>query len=167
MQNMGGGYRRVAVARDVRLGSGLAVPYPEPSSPHATAVGRGNRRTDTKPERALRSELHQRGLRFRKDHLVKVDSAKARVDICFPKAAVAVFIDGCFWHMCPEHGVVPKSNTEYWIPKLRGNVERDQRVTAAFAAAGWTVLRFWEHVPVLEAADLVEAEVRGRHSADE
>jgi DNA mismatch endonuclease, patch repair protein len=149
MQNMGGGYRRVAVARDVRLGSGLAVPYPEPSSP------------------ALRSELHQRGLRFRKDHLVKVDSAKARVDICFPKAAVAVFIDGCFWHMCPEHGVVPKSNTEYWIPKLRGNVERDQRVTAAFAAAGWTVLRFWEHVPVLEAADLVEAEVRGRHSADE
>lgn len=101
-------------------------------------------------------------MRFRKDHFVRVERAKARVDICFPKAAVAVFVDGCFWHMCPEHRVVPKSNSGYWLPKLRANVDRDQRLTSAFEAAGWTVLRVWEHVPVSEAADLVEAVVRGR-----
>lgn len=151
------------VARKVHLGPGLAVPYPEPSSPEATAIGRANRRADTKPERALRSELHRRGLRFRKDHFVKVEQAKARVDVCFPKAAVAVFVDGCFWHVCPEHGVMPKSNTGYWTPKLRANVERDHRATSGFEAAGWSVLRIWEHVPVGEAADQIEAVVRGRN----
>ena len=148
--------------RRVHIAPGVALPYPEPSSAHATAVGRGNRRTATEPERILRSELHRRGLRFRKDHLVRVEHTKARVDVCFTRTLVAVFVDGCFWHRCPEHCVVPKSNPEYWVQKLQANVDRDRRVTAAFQAAGWAVVRTWEHEPVVQAADQIEALVRSR-----
>jgi DNA mismatch endonuclease (patch repair protein) len=56
-----------------------------------------------------------------------------------------VFLDGCWWHRCPEHGSTPRSNTDYWRPKLEGNVHRDRRVDAALAMAGWTVIRVWEH----------------------
>lgn len=121
---------------------------------------RANRRADTKPERAVRSALHRRGLRFRKDLRVMVDGGRARPDVAFTRARVAVFVDGCFWHHCPEHGAIPAANRDYWEAKLARNVERDRRNDAALRGAGWRVLRFFEHVDAEEAADQVEAAVR-------
>ena len=104
-----------------------------------------NRRVDTGPERALRSHLHRHGLRFRKDFRIQLDGASMRADVVFPAAKVAVFVDGCFWHQCPEHATMPKRNNDFWAPKLRRNVERDQHVNRTLARAGWTVVRCWEH----------------------
>lgn len=142
--------------REVALGRGQRVPYPVPSTAAATVIGKANRRTDTKPEQALRSALHRRGLRFRKDFLIRAGGVRTHADAAFTRRRLAVFVDGCFWHCCPQHGSAPRSNTAYWGPKLQGNVERDRRVTAALEADAWTVLRIWEHVPVDEAADLVQ-----------
>ena len=116
---------------------------------------RSNRRTDTRPELALRSELHRRGLRFRKDFPVTVAGHRARPDVVFTRARVAVFVDGCFWHSCPDHGRPPNSNKDYWGPKLARNVERDRIGDEALSAAGWAVVRVWEHTPSAQAAELV------------
>jgi DNA mismatch endonuclease (patch repair protein) len=121
---------------------------------------RANRRTDTTPELALRSELHRRGLRFRKDLLLRLEGGRVRPDIVFTRAKLAIFIDGCFWHSCPDHGKVPKANRGYWQPKLARNVERDRLNDTILEQEGWTVLRFYEHVPAGRAADLVEEKVR-------
>lgn len=129
---------------------------------------RANRRTDTKPEKMLRSELHRLGLRFRKDYPIDLRRRKTRVDIAFPRERLAVFVDGCFWHQCPVHGSVPKANSQYWRPKLARNVARDEVVISGLTAAGWDVLRVWEHVPTTEAARLVVsrlAVLRGRDPA--
>jgi DNA mismatch endonuclease, patch repair protein len=104
-----------------------------------------NRRVDTAPERALRSHLHGSGLRFRKDFRITLDDVSVRADVVFAAAKLAVFVDGCFWHQCPEHATMPKRNSEFWAPKLRRNVERDRRVNLALTEAGWTVIRCWEH----------------------
>lgn len=111
----------------------------------------GNRRVDTKPEIALRSALHRAGLRFRKDYRLDLDSTRVKPDIVFTRAKVAVFVDGCFWHCCPEHGTQPSRNVDYWLPKLRRNVERDGEQDAALTADGWRVIRVWEHVPIEQA----------------
>lgn len=103
------------------------------------------RRADTKPELALRSALHRLGYRFRKDLRIPVEAGWVRPDIVFTRLAVAVFVDGCFWHCCPVHGRQPTLNEDYWSPKLRRTVERDQRNTEALEAAGWRVVRVWEH----------------------
>ncbi len=118
---------------------------------------RGNHRRDTRPELALRRLLHGSGHRFRVDLLIEACGVKVRPDIVFTRRRVAVFIDGCFWHSCPKHGNQPNSNVGYWLPKLQRNQERDSRVTAALEAAGWKVLRIWEHEPVEEAASRVES----------
>ncbi|MBI2704043.1 MAG: very short patch repair endonuclease [Actinobacteria bacterium] len=150
--------------RTVALGGGLRAPYPTPRDAVATSVGKGNRRADTKPEVRLRSDLHRRGLRFRKDLLVRAGGVKVHPDIVFTKARVAVFVDGCFWHGCPEHQVVPKSNRDYWVPKLRRNVDRDRAADIALMSEGWTVLRVWEHEDVASAGRLIEQVVRFRRS---
>jgi DNA mismatch endonuclease (patch repair protein) len=107
---------------------------------------RSNRRTDTKPEVTLRSALHAAGFRFRKDHRLDLaEGIRVRPDIVFTRRKVAVFVDGCFWHVCPTHGREPTVNEWYWTPKLRRNVERDRAADRALAAAGWTVVRIWEH----------------------
>jgi DNA mismatch endonuclease (patch repair protein) len=80
---------------------------------------------------------------------------KVRPDIVFTRGRLAVFIDGCFWHCCPEHGRPPKANIEYWGPKLDRNRRRDEVHTAALVAAGWDVVRIWEHVPVLDGIEIV------------
>jgi DNA mismatch endonuclease (patch repair protein) len=103
------------------------------------------RRSDTKPEVALRSALHRSGCRFRKDFPMRVEGRVIRPDIAFTKRRIAVFIDGCFWHSCPQHGRSPAVNGGYWSPKLQRNAERDREQTSALTLAGWTVLRFWEH----------------------
>ena len=148
--------------RTVNLGGGEVVPYPEPSSPAATTIGKANVRRDTKPEIALRSELHRRGRRFRKDLLVRFDGGRVHPDVVFTRRKVAVFVDGCFWHSCPIHGRMPKANPQYWQPKLQANVARDRRVDAGLQLAGWTVVRIWEHDGIADAADRVE-EALDRH----
>lgn len=115
----------------------------------------GNRRRDTAPEVALRSALHARGLRFRKDFRLAGLATCPRPDVVFTKPHVAVFVDGCFWHSCPTHGRPPGSNTEYWGPKLRRNIERDRANDAALRDAGWTVVRLWEHVPLIDAVETI------------
>lgn len=117
---------------------------------------RANRRTDTKPELALRHALHRLGYRYRKDYRLDLDGGRrVRPDIAFTARKVAVFVDGCFWHACPEHGSKPRANEWYWGPKLVRNVERDRINDAALILAGWTVVRLWEHVPIDEAVGTV------------
>jgi DNA mismatch endonuclease, patch repair protein len=121
----------------------------------------GNRRVDTNPEVRLRSALHRRGLRFRKDFLLRLpDGVRARPDIVFTRAHVVVHSHGCFWHRCPLHATDPKANADYWGPKLAQNVERDERIDAALRADGWTVIRVWEHEDAGEAALQIERVVR-------
>lgn len=114
-----------------------------------------NRRRDTAPERALRSLLHAQGLRFRCDYPILTSRRRVRVDIAFTKPRVAVFVDGCFWHLCPQHSQIPLANRAYWLPKLQRNVARDREVDQALTEAGWTVMRFWEHVSIDDAAAAV------------
>jgi DNA mismatch endonuclease, patch repair protein len=130
-------------------------PYPFPATPGRSANMKANRRTDTKPELALRAALHARGYRYRKDFRLDLPLRRVRPDIAFTRRKVAVFIDGCFWHACPAHGTKPKSNEWYWSPKLARNVERDRAADAALTQAGWTVVRLWEHVPLVDAVAAV------------
>jgi DNA mismatch endonuclease, patch repair protein len=118
-------------------------------------------RRDTLPEMELRRILHSRGLRYRVD--VSPDSSlRGRADILFPRARVAVYVDGCFWHSCPEHGVLPKSNREWWRAKLEATVRRDRATEKVLRERGWTVLRVWEHESPKSAADRVETALRAR-----
>ncbi|HEY9242988.1 MAG TPA: very short patch repair endonuclease [Streptosporangiaceae bacterium] len=136
--------------------------YPSPSSPGRSANMRAIRRTGTKPELALRSALHRQGYRFRKDYRLDLASGtRVRPDIAFTARRVAVFVDGCFWHVCPEHGRDPTVNEWYWAPKLRRNMERDRAADAALAAAGWQVVRVWEHEPLDAAIAAVVAALGG------
>ncbi len=122
----------------------------------------GNRRTDTKPEKALRSALHAEGLRFRKDYRLDLDQVRTRPDIVFTRIKLAVYVDGCYWHSCPEHGTTPTRNADYWIPKLARNVQRDREHDAALENAGWAVARVWEHQPIPEMLWHVTAAVGKR-----
>lgn len=147
--------------------SGVSHWAPEPT-PAASTVGRSRnmqaiRRTNTKPEVALRSALHRAGLRFRKDYRLDLAEGRVRPDVVFSRARVAVFLDGCFWHCCPEHGRQPSVNSGYWAPKLQRNVDRDHRNTIALERAGWTVVRIWEHQDVGEAVELVREAIRHAH----
>ena len=136
-------------------------PAPAASSEAARRIMVANRGRDTAPELALRSELHKRGLRFRK-HQRPVPGLRCQADLVFPRERVAVFVDGCFWHRCPDHGELPAANREWWRTKLARTWDRDRRNDAALAAAGWHVVRVWEHQPADEAADLVESAVASR-----
>ncbi len=118
-------------------------------------------RRDTAPELALRSELHRRGLRFRVDR-APVRGLRSRADIVLGPARVAVYVDGCFWHSCPEHGTKPVANAEFWERKLARNRERDAATNRVLDEHGWAVLRFWEHEDPVAAADRVERVVRSR-----
>jgi len=131
--------------------------YPQPLSAAVSSVMRGNTRVDTKPEIALRSALHRRGLRFRKDLRVVVSDRAVRPDVVFTRRKVAVFADGCFWHSCPEHGRVPSGNNPaYWAEKLERNKARDRLDSDALEAQGWAVVRVWEHENPNIAADQVQ-----------
>ena len=99
------------------------------------------------------------GLRYRIDHPLPFDRRR-RADIAFTRVKVAVFIDGCFWHGCPEHHRLPRANAEYWTAKVDGNRRRDTATDETLAAAGWTVLRFWEHEDPVEVADTIRTAVR-------
>jgi DNA mismatch endonuclease (patch repair protein) len=116
---------------------------------------------DTAAEMAVRKELHRRGLRYRVNRRIP-DLGRVRPDIVFPRERVAVFVDGCFWHQCPEHATYPRSNADWWTEKLARNVTRDRETDGRLADSGWAVVRVWEHLSPKEAADEIELEVKGR-----
>lgn len=87
---------------------------------------------------------------------LRIEGRLIRPDIVFTRAMLAVFVDGCFWHCCPDHGNQPRANTAYWQPKLARNVARDQLVNATLTAGGWQVVRAWEHDDAAAVADAIE-----------
>ena len=132
------------------------------SSPGVRRRMQLQRERDTGPEIALRRELHRRGLRYRLDAPV-VPGTRRRVDIVFPTARVAVFVDGCFWHGCPEHGRRTHGvNGWYWPGKIDGNRRRDADTDERLRAAGWAVIRVWEHEQPEAVAPAVAQRVKDR-----
>lgn len=117
-----------------------------------------NRRRDTSPELRLRRLLHAAGYRYYVDRRALPD-LRWKADLVFPRARVAVFVDGCYWHGCPDHFKPPKVNSGYWGPKIERNRERDAKFDQALDAAGWTVVRAWEHEPSEAVATRVAAAV--------
>lgn len=111
---------------------------------------------DTRPELDLRRELHRRGWRYRVD-LKLFSGLQRRADLAFTRSKVAVFVDGCFWHGCSTHRTIPKSNDDWWRDKIEQNRRRDADTDERLRAAQWTVIRIWEHVPVADAVEMVEA----------
>ena len=136
---------------------GPAPPVPEATRRRMRRV----RRRETDCESRLRSLLHGRGLRYRVDRAV-VDSRRARPDLVFNRAKVAVDVDGYFWHRCPVHGSVRKMNRAWWIAKLDSNTDRDRRHDRELIEAGWLVIRVWKHEDPVSAADGFEAAVLQR-----
>lgn len=129
------------------------------SSEAVRRVMQANRARDTAPEWAVRRAVHALGLRYRVS--VRPEPALRRTaDLVFTRARVAVFIDGCFWHGCPQHRTHPRTNATYWAEKIEGNIARDLDTTARLAAAGWTVLRYWQHEDPLTVASAIATEVR-------
>lgn len=131
---------------------------PTPLDAATSARLKRQARASTKPELALRRELHRRGLRYRVNH----PELPGRPDIALTRAKVAVFVDGCFWHRCPEHGTTPRNNRDWWLAKLDRNVTRDRAKDTALAEMGWIVVHVWEHETVAEAAERVESAWRLR-----
>lgn len=123
-----------------------------------------NRGRDTRPELALRSEVHRRGLRYRVSAR-PIPGWRRTADLVFRPVRVAVFLDGCFWHGCPTHGTRPVTNAEFWTLKIDGNIKRDRDTDTRLSKNGWVVLRFWEHEDPAAAADLVETVVRRRRKS--
>jgi DNA mismatch endonuclease (patch repair protein) len=134
-------------------------PPPSASSASVRAVMQSNGASATKPEAAIRKALHASGLRFRKNLGLDACGRRVRPDIVFTRTRLAVFVDGCFWHCCPEHGAVPATNRGYWAAKLARNVERDGEVDQALRAAGWDVLRIWEHTRAADAVGIVRRQL--------
>ncbi|AGT90195.1 very short patch repair endonuclease [Rhodococcus qingshengii] len=130
------------------------------TDPATSARMSAQRRRDTKPEIALRRELHRRGLRYFVDR-APVKGVRRRADLVFPRRKVAVFVDGCFWHSCPQHATFPKNNAQWWTDKLAANVVRDRDTDARLAEQGWTVIRIWEHEDPLVAAERVQKALLG------
>ena len=122
-----------------------------------------NRSRDTRPELALRRAVHALGLRYRVAARPLSDLRRT-ADLVFSKQRVAVFLDGCFWHGCPQHHTKAAAHSEYWQQKVTRNRDRDQDTNDRLAAAGWTVLRFWEHEDPAKAAQVVAAVVRERRA---
>jgi DNA mismatch endonuclease, patch repair protein len=137
-------------------------PTPSASSAATAKVMRSMGRRDTQPELRVRCALHRRGLRFLVDVAPAGTNRRRRVDALLRGPRIAVFVDGCFWHSCPEHGSVPQSNREWWRRKLEGVVRRDRDTNAELMAAGWLVVRVWEHEDAEAAADRIEQMARER-----
>ncbi|MER6528428.1 very short patch repair endonuclease [Streptomyces sp. NPDC001508] len=138
---------------------------PPPGSWASSEAKRRNmqavRSQDTKPEILVRRLVHANGLRYRVAQR-PVPDLRRTADMVFRPGKVAVFIDGCYWHGCPEHYVSPKTNPDYWSDKVVRNVARDRDTDSQLKEAGWLVLRFWEHTPAEETAAKIIEEVRRR-----
>lgn len=133
------------------------------SSDAARKTMQGNRGRDTMAELAVRRLVHAAGLRYRVDARPEPDLRRT-ADLLFTRVRVAVFIDGCYWHGCPEHFSVPATKLDYWSTKISQNQARDLETTALLAAHGWLVLRFWEHEPPTTVAERIAELVQARRS---
>lgn len=129
------------------------------ASPEATARSmRGNRSRDTSLELVVRRALHAAGFRYRVGYS-PIAGLRSRADIVFTRLRIAIYLDGCFWHGCPQHGTTPRVNADYWVPKLARNQERDTATTNVLTGAGWIVLRIWEHEGPAVVVDHIAAVV--------
>ena len=126
----------------------------KPSSPEASARLARVRQKDTAAELRLRRTLHARGLRYR-IHVPLLERPRRVADIVFRRRKLAIFVDGCFWHGCPQHGTSSKSNDEFWRDKIETNQKRDLDTNHRLTQAGWRVLRVWEHEDAEDAADRI------------
>ena len=126
----------------------------QPSSPETSRRMAKVRQKGTDAEIALRRELYRRGLRYRVDYEV-LKKPRRVADVAFPSLKIAIFVDGCFWHGCPEHATWPKQNAEFWRQKLEANRLRDADTNSRLLDVGWLVLRFWEHESPIEATEAV------------
>jgi DNA mismatch endonuclease (patch repair protein) len=131
-----------------------------PVLPSVSARFSRTRGRDTKPELLVRRELHRLGYRYRVNH-TPLPGLRRTADIVFTRRRLAVFLDGCFWHRCPQHYVEPKTRTEFWAAKIAANVARDAETNARLGEAGWTVLRFWEHEPVDVVVNTIRSALSG------
>jgi DNA mismatch endonuclease (patch repair protein) len=122
---------------------------------------RSNKGRDTKPELALRSAVHALGLRYRVS-VRPIKELRRTADLVFTRAKVAVFLDGCFWHGCPQHHTVAAANAKFWADKVEGNRARDRDTDMRLNMAGWVSVRVWEHDDPVEAAQRVRDVVAGR-----
>ena len=136
---------------------------PAPASPAVRERFKKQSRRDTAPELAIRRALWARGLRYRVDAKA-IAGSRRRADLVFRRERAAVFVDGCFWHSCPEHATRPKNNEAWWAAKLEANVKRDRSTDRELAEAGWLGIRVWEHEDPTEAADRIERQVRERRN---
>lgn len=124
-----------------------------------------NRSRDTRPEMAVRQAAHAAGLRYRVDSR-PIPTFNRRADMVFTRAKVAVFIDGCFWHGCPEHHTVAKQNAAFWAEKVRRNRERDKHTDQVLVSDGWTVIRAWEHEPVAQVVERIRMTLHAGHQPE-
>lgn len=134
---------------------------PVPSSSAVSARMRRQARGDTGPELLLRRLLHAAGLRYRVAYKVP-GMPRRTIDIAFTRARVAVFVDGCFWHSCPDHATFPAANAAWWSAKLAGNKRRDLSTTEHLVGLGWEVVRIWEHEDMVIQAQVVVHRVAAR-----
>lgn len=123
-----------------------------------------NKGRDTGPELAVRRAVHRLGLRYRVS-IRPIPSLRRTADLVFTRQKVAVFIDGCFWHGCPEHHTVAKANALFWATKVGRTAERDRETDARLAEAGWLTLRFWEHESPADVARTIAETVRRKPAA--
>ncbi|MHB2021536.1 MAG: very short patch repair endonuclease [Candidatus Xenobia bacterium] len=146
--------------RGTTLKMGAAAEASWASSPTARATMLANRSRDTRPELAVRRAVHALGLRYRVGAR-PVPEVRRTADLVFRPARIAVFVDGCFWHGCPEHATRPAANAGYWAEKFRRNRERDAETDALLRETGWRSIRVWEHEDPTEAATAISKAVRG------
>ncbi len=130
---------------------------PAPSSAAASKRMAATGQRDTSAETRIRKRLFAQGLRYRVDYPV-LSKPRRKADIVFARAKVAVFVDGCFWHGCLEHGSWPKANAEFWRNKIETNRERDRDTDQSLTNIGWYVVRIWEHEdPEIAVKRIIEA----------
>jgi DNA mismatch endonuclease, patch repair protein len=147
----------------LRIESATMSDRPPASSEDVRRRMRSTRRRDTPAEVALRRELYARGLRYRVDRPLG-GGLRRRGDVVFVGARTAVFVDGCFWHGCPLHGSWPRTNAKWWRDKIRANIARDRDTNQKLDAAGWLVIRVWEHEDVQTAALRISEAVARRRA---
>lgn len=135
--------------------------HPPACSPSVRRRMQRQGREQTACELAVRSAVHARGLRYRL-HQRPEKELRRQADLVFRRARVAVFVDGCFWHGCPLHGTIPKTNSEWWWKKIRRTQQRDRETDERLGQAGWLVIRIWEHEEPGDAATRIENAVRSR-----
>ncbi|MGV9341559.1 very short patch repair endonuclease [Streptomyces sp. NPDC003688] len=134
------------------------------TTPETRARMRTQKSRNTEVEMTLRRALHAAGLRYRV-HRRPLKGVRREADVLFGPTKVAVFVDGCFWHGCPEHATWPKSNAEFWRTKIEGNRRRDRDTDERLRSAGWVPVRVWEHEDPVAAAARVLALVKARRAS--